>query len=130
MVIRKLMSNLEIYNNANALLTAFADFENIVLPVKVHFYFQKNMDNITEIAKDIEKAREEILRKHGTLSEDGMNFTFPSEIVEEVNKDINDLFTLEQEVKINLIPLSWLESLSLTAKQVNALTFMIDEEEE
>jgi hypothetical protein len=42
MVQTKMMTNLDIYNIANALLENFKDF-NVSLPVKVNFYFQKNM---------------------------------------------------------------------------------------
>ena len=37
-----------------------------------------------------------------------------------------DLFSLEQEVKIHVIPMEWIEDIELTAKQVNAFSFMFD----
>lgn len=130
MVIRKMMSNLDIYNHANALLESFENMADIVMPVKVHFYFQKNMNVIVDIAKDLEASRTDILKKYGTLAEDGLSYNFEPDVVEKVNQDINDLFTIEQEIKINVIPLEWLDNMELSAKQVNAFSFMIEGMEE
>lgn len=130
MVIRKNMTNNEIYNHANNLLSAFEDLANLSLPVKVHFYFQKNMDNVVKMAQDIEKSRTDILNKYGTLDEETQNYKFDNDVIEKVNQDILDLFSLEQEVKIHIIPMEWIEDMELTAKQVNAFSFMFGLEEE
>ena len=133
MVIRKLMTNNDIYNHANNLLSAFEDVANLSLPVKVHFYFQKNMDCVVKMAQDIEKSRTEILDKYGTLDQETQTYKFEEADVEKVNQDMMDLFSLEQEVKIHVIPMEWIEDMELTAKQVNAFSFMFnmdDEEEE
>lgn len=130
MVIRKMMSNLDIYNHANALLESFENMADIVMPVKVHFYFQKNMTAIVDIAKELESSRTGILQKYGTLSEDGMSYNFEPDVVDKVNQDINDLFSVEQEIKINVIPLEWLDNMELSAKQVSAFSFMIEGMEE
>lgn len=130
MVIRKNMTNNEIYTHANNLLSEFEDIASLSLPVKVHFYFQKNMDTIVKMAQDIDKSRTEILDKYGSIDPETQNYQFEDENVEKVNQDIMDLFSLEQEVKIHVIPLEWVEDMELTAKQVNAFTFMMDLEEE
>ena len=132
MVIRKNMTNNEIYTNANNLLNEFEDIASLSLPVKVHFYFQKNMDIIVKMAQDVDKARTEILDKYGSIDPETQNYKFEEKDLEKVNQDVIDLFALEQEVKIYTIPLSWVENMELTAKQVNAFTFMLelDEEEE
>jgi len=130
MVIRKNMSNNEIYTHASNLLGAFEDVAELKMPVKVHFYFQKNMDNIVAMAQDIEKSRNELLQKYGTLDEETQNYKFADEDIEKVNHDITDLFSLEQEVKIHVIPIEWVENMELTAKQVSAFSFMFDEFDE
>ena len=53
-----------------------------------------------------------------------------SEDIDKINSDITDLFSLEQEVKIHVIPMEWVENMELTAKQVAAFSFMIEEETE
>ena len=130
MVIRKNMTNNEIYTHANNLLGEFEDIASLSLPVKVHFYFQKNMDTVVKMAQDIDKSRTEILDKYGSIDPETQSYKFEEENVEKVNQDIMDLFSLEQEVKIHVIPLEWVENMELTAKQVNAFTFMMDLEEE
>lgn len=124
----KTMTNLEIYAYANALMDAFK--EDIVLPVKVNFYLQKNMTRMVEAGKEIEKTRMDIIQKYGTPTEDGQNIEVPAEMVEAVNKELEDLFALEQEIKVNEIALDAFDGINLTSAQVAAIAFMIKDEEE
>lgn len=126
--ITKNMSNVDIYNTASMLLEAFQEEMN--LPVKVNFYLQKNMNSIVEMAKEIDKTRMDIIEKYGKLDEESGNYTFEEDVIETVNQELADLFTLEQEVKINLIELDWFGSLELSSVQMSAIMFMIKEEEE
>lgn len=124
----KTMTNLEIYAYADALMNAFK--EEMTLPVKVNFYLQKNMTRMVEAAKDIEKTRMEIIERYGTRSEDGQNIEVPADMAEVVNKELEDLFTLEQEIKVNEIALDAFDGIDLTSAQVAAISFMIKDEEE
>lgn len=124
----KTMTNLEIYAYANALMDAFK--EDVTLPVKVNFYLQKNMTRMVEAGKEIEKTRMDIIQKYGTPTEDGQNIEVPAEMVETVNKELEDLFALEQEIKVNEIALDAFDGIDLTSAQVAAITFMIKDEEE
>lgn len=129
MVQRKMMKNLEIYNLANALLEGFQD-NNMTLPVKVNFYFQKNMSAIVEMAQDIDKSRIAIFDKYGKRDEENNQYTFDPSVTDQVNQELQDLFELEQEVKINLLKLDWFDKVELTSQQVAAITFMIEDDEE
>lgn len=129
MVQRKMMKNLEIYNLANALLEGFQD-NNMTLPVKVNFYFQKNMNAIVEMAQDIDKSRIAIFDKYGKRDEENNQYTFDPSVTDQVNQELQDLFELEQEVKINLLKLDWFDKVELTSQQVAAITFMIEDDEE
>lgn len=124
----KTMTNLEIYAYADALMGAFK--EDITLPVKVNFYLQKNMTRMIEAGKEIEKARMEIIQKYGTSTEDGQNIEVSADMVEVVNKELEDLFALEQEIKVNEIALEAFDGIELTSAQVAAIAFMIKDEEE
>jgi hypothetical protein len=122
----KTMTNSEIYSIATILGKAFED-EKQVLPVKVNFYMQKNRATLTALAQEVEKARVEILQKHGTLNEETNQFEFSSEVAETVIQELNDLLSLEQEVNIYTISIdSFGDDLSLTTGQMEALMFMID----
>lgn len=124
----KTMTNLEIYAYADALVNAFK--EEVTLPVKVNFYLQKNMTRMIEAGKEIEKTRVEIIQKYGTPTEDGQNIEVPVDSVEIVNKELEDLFALEQEIKVNEIALEAFDGIELTSSQVAAIAFMIKDEEE
>jgi hypothetical protein len=122
------MTNLEIYAYADALMNAFK--EEITLPVKVNFYLQKNMTRMIEAGKEVEKTRMEIIQKYGTPTEDGQNIEVSADMVETVNKELEDLFALEQEIKVNEIALDAFDGIDLTSAQVAAIAFMIKDEEE
>lgn len=122
----KTMTNNEIYSIATVLGKAFED-EKQVLPVKVNFYMQKNRSTLTALAQEVEKARVEILQKHGTLNEETNQFEFSSDVAETVIQELNDLLSLEQEVNIYTVSIdSFGDDLSLTTGQMEALMFMID----
>lgn len=122
----KTMTNSEIYSIATILGKAFED-EKQVLPVKVNFYMQKNRATLTTLAQEVEKARVEILQKHGTLNEETNQFEFSNEVAETVIQELNDLLSLEQEVNIYTVSIdSFGDDLSLTTGQMEALMFMID----
>ena len=124
----KTMTNLEIYAYADALMNAFK--EELTLPVKVNFYLQKNMTRMIEAGKEVEKTRMEIIQKYGTPTEDGQNIEVSADMVETVNKELEDLFALEQEIKVNEISLEAFDGIDLTSAQVGAIAFMIKDEEE
>lgn len=122
----KTMTNSEIYNIATILGKAFED-EKQILPVKVNFYMQKNRATLMALAQEIEKARVEILQKHGTLNEETNQFEFTNEVAEIVIKELNDLLGLEQEVNIYTVNIdNFGDELTLTTGQMEALMFMID----
>jgi hypothetical protein len=122
----KTMTNSEIYNIATILSKAFED-EKQALPVKVNFYMQKNRATLVALAQEIEKARVEILQKHGTLNEETNQFEFSNEVAETVVQELNDLLGLEQEVNIYTVNIdNFGDELILTTGQMEALMFMID----
>lgn len=120
------LTNSEIYNYANALLNAFAENDRM-LPIKINFYLQKNKKTLVELAKDIETNRTAIARTYGTPDETGTQFSIDPEKIPVVEKELEDLFSLEQEVNIYKINIdSFDEDLMLTTAQMEAMMFMID----
>lgn len=132
MVIRKTMSNTEIYNTATALSELFSEMvqAEMKFPVKVNFYFQKNMNSLIAMAQELEQERTNIIMKYGTPTpEDPEKVMINPEKLDDANKELGDLFSLEQEVAINAIELDWFDGINMTPQQVNAITFMIKDEE-
>lgn len=122
------MSNLEIYSTAQSFNKAFENF-NEYLPVKINFFMQKNKNTIVSLAQDIDNARMEIIQTYGKLNDEGDAYIVPPESIDIANKELADLFSIEQEVNINKISLSAFDEIKFTTDQVQAIMFMIDEEQ-
>ena len=118
-----LMTNNEIYTINSNLMDVFKEENNTYyFSAKINFLIQKNKKNIMDAAIHIEKVRIEIINKY--KNEEGQ---IPSEKVNEVNKELNDLLNLEQDVYIYKIPFEDLEGIEFTSAQANALMFMIND---
>ena len=122
------MTNLEIYSIAQAYNKAFEEF-NEYLPVKVNFFMQKNKNALMTAAQDIDNARMEIIQRYGSLNETGEAYIVPPESMDAANKELSDLFSIEQNITVNKIDLSAFDNIKLTTDQVQAIMFMIDEEQ-
>lgn len=122
------LTNLEIYTTAQALMENITT--DINLPVKVGFYIQKNMKKMTELAQEIEKSRMEIFDKYGEKDEENNQYKFDKSVQEQVQKELNDLFDLTQDVKTNILELDWFDDIDLNANQIAAISYMIADDDE
>ena len=121
----KILTNDEIYFINKQLNKTFEDSQQY-LPAKVNFYIQKNKKRIAELAQEIEIARAEIIKNFGEQKED-QKYYIPQDKIQEANKELIDLFSIKQEVNIELINLEDIENYSFTMDQMEALMFMIEE---
>ena len=121
-----LMTNEEIYTINSTLMETFKQEDNShYFSAKINFLIQKNKKAIMNAAVDIEKVRMEIINKYKDE-----NNNIPQEHIETVNKELNDLLNIEQEVNIFTIPFESLDGIEFTSAQANALMFMIEDPEE
>ena len=97
------------------------------LPVRINFFLQKNIQIIAAAGKEIEEARINIAREFGQLNEDGTQFIVPPEKMVDAQKEINDLFNLEQDLNIHVFNLDDFDGVELTYQQLSAIMFMIEE---
>lgn len=120
------LTNQAIYDYAIALNEAFNDSTQR-LPIKVNFYLQKNKTALVTLAQDIENERMDIIRTYGKPSaQDETQYVIEKEDIPKVQKELNDLFSLEQDVTIYSIKLeAFDDDLSLTTGQMEAIMFMI-----
>ena len=148
------LTNNEIYNYANSLMEYFSDSE-VKFPIKVNFYLQKNKNALTTLAQDIEQERINIIQEYGKLDEETQQFSIPQEKMAEdlfmYQADISniekaksgsgitdlakldmiaDLFNLTQDVNLYKVNLDSFGDMELTANQMQALLFMIEDNEE
>ena len=121
------LTNNEIYTYAQNLTSAFMDKEQR-LPIKLSFLIQKNKIKLLELAQDIEQARLDIAQTYGTYEEEKEQYIILPDNIKEVEKELNDLFSIEQDVNIYTINADCLSDvLTLTTTQMEAIMFMIEE---
>ena len=123
--ITKTMTNGEIYQLAVGLINNFNDNETY-MPAAVAFSIQKNKSSFAAIAEEIEKSRMSIIQ-HYSKTTDENGFNVPAESIEEANKELVDLLSIEQEVKIYMFEVSKIEDIKFTSAQMQAIMFMIED---
>lgn len=130
MKITKEMTNGEIYQEADRLLTAFPGDEDKAFPVKSLFLLRKNTKNFIEAAQDIEKLRMEVIQKYGKVDpEDETKYSFSPDVIEKANSELTDLIDLKQEITYYTFPLEALGDIEITGAQMDAIEMFIDYEE-
>ena len=118
------MNNGMIYQYALALNEALND-NDLQMPVAVIFSIEKNKQTLMAVAQDVEKYRMDIIKKYGE-EVDG-NYNVPQDKIEIANKELQDLFSIEQEVNIYKFNIEDLGDIKLTSNQMNAILFMIED---
>ena len=117
-----ILTNQQIYNYANA-LTGFTI--GIKLPVRIGFFLSRNIKTIQQLGQEIYETKINIGKTYGQLNAEGDGYTIPSDNMELVQQELNDLFNLTQEVDIHVFSLSDFDDIELTYEQLNAIIFMI-----
>lgn len=124
---KKTFSNKQILDISTKLNNIFVDTEDIlILPIKINFYLQKNIELFNDLASSVESSRFDIGRKYGEPLEDG-SFKIKKENIAIAQKALDELQSLEQIADIYVISISELENIQLNTKQMNALLFMLYE---
>ena len=118
------MNNGMIYQYALALNEALND-NDLQMPVAVIFSIEKNKQTLMTVAQDVEKYRMDIIKKYGE-EVDG-NYNVPQDKIEIANKELQDLFSIEQEINIYKFNIEDLGDIKLTSNQMNAILFMIED---
>ena len=118
------MNNGMIYQYALTLNEALND-NDLPMPVAVIFSIEKNKQTLMAAAQDVEKYRMDIIKKYGE-EVDG-NYNVPQDKIEIANKELQDLFSIEQEVNIYKFNIEDLGDIKLTSNQMNAILFMIED---
>ena len=119
-------NNQQIYQIANNVLSNL-DNLNIYIPAKANFFIQKNISTLATAAQEIETSRLEIAKHYGVLDEEGQQYKIPEDKLEEASKELNDLFSIEQELDIKTFSIEALGDAEFTPAQMQALMFMIED---
>ena len=126
---RKQFCNKDILENATLLHKIFLESnQEIVLPIKVNFYLQKNIKTFLKNAEEIEEARLKIGEKYGEYDANDNSYVIENkELRQKAQQELKDLLSLDQILEIYTITLEDLQDTKLTVAQMNAMLFMIDE---
>lgn len=124
-----ILTNNQIYNYTDSFIKNFSQ-KDIKFPVKVNFYLLKNQNALLSLAQEIEQERINIAQEYGILNEETQQYEVPPGKIQEAKKKLDDLFNLTQEVKIYKVKLEDFGNIELTPDQMEALLFMIEDEEE
>ena len=126
------LSNERIVNTINAL----GKLNNTQLPIKVAYAISKNVNKIeselkvynTEKAKLIDKYCEKDEEGKLKIDENG-NAALKEEYIEDYNKDIKELLSIENEIDIHMIKLDDLlnSNYDISPAELSAIDFMIEE---
>lgn len=100
----------------------------IYIPAKANFFIQKNISLLAAAAQEIEVERIKIAQHYGELNEEGNNYKIPEDKMPIVAKELNDLFSIEQEFDIKKIKIEDLGDAQFTSAQMQILMLMIDDE--
>ena len=120
------LNNQQIYQIANNTISNL-DNLNIYIPAKANFFLQKNLQTLTTAAQEIEKSRLEIAKHYGVLDEEGQQYKIPDDKFEEASKELEDLFSIEQELDIKTFSIEALGNAEFTPAQMQAMMFMIED---
>ena len=125
--INKIMTNDEIYRCAIGIMNTFNNIET-PMPAAISFSITKNKKTISALAEDIEKYRIDILNRYGAKIVENNIVSIPEEKVNDANKELEELLTISQEVRIYTFSIEDLQNVNLSPAQMEAILFMIDEE--
>ena len=119
-------NNSEIYQIANVLAKTFDNLD-IYIPAKANFFIQMNIAIFAAAAQEIEKSRLEIAKHYGELDEENQQYKIPEDKIEEASKELEDLFSIEQELNIKTFTIEALGEAEFTSAQMQAIMFMIED---
>lgn len=124
--INKIMTHSEIYDIAVKLLNNFTDVDNIYLSAAAAFSIQKNKQNFLSVANEIEESRMSVLNKYN-IGGENEEIQIATENIENANKELKDLLSIESEMKIYTFAIEELDGIKFTPTQMEAILFMIQE---
>lgn len=106
---------IELYETLNNL----CNDSTLKLSVPVGYIFAKNKERLRQEAVVIYNERRKIIMEHGIL--EGKDIIVPNEYIDDVNKKIDQLMDLENDVQIQQIPIDLLEHYEFGIKDIEGL---------
>ena len=126
------LSNERVVNTINAL----SKLNNAQLPIKVAYAISKNVNMIESELKVYNTEKAKLVNKYGEKDKEGKlkvgengNVPLKEEHIEDYNRDIKELLSIENEMDIHMIKLDDLlnSDYNISPSELSAIDFMIEE---
>lgn len=126
------LSNEKILNTINVL----GNLNNAQLPIKVAYAVSKNINKIESELKAYNTEKAKLIDKYSEKDEEGKvisneqgHVTIKNEHIEDWNRDINELLSIENEVDIHKIQLNDLlnANYNISPAELTLIDFMIND---
>jgi len=91
----------------------------------VGFKLQKITNEIDIVTAQYDKARQELLTKYGTLSEDGKEYSFEGESGAEYDKGIEKLMEEKVEISSKKISVDTFKNVELEAGKIRLIAWLL-----
>ncbi len=126
------LSNERIVNTINAL----SKLNNAQLPIKIAYAISKNVNKIESELKVYNTEKAKLVNKYGEKDKEGKlkvgengNVSLKEEHIEDYNRDIKELLSIENEMDIHMIKLDDLlnSDYNISPSELSAIDFMIEE---
>lgn len=126
------LSNEKILNTINVL----GNLNNAQLPIKVAYAVSKNINKIESELKAYNTEKAKLIEKYSEKDEEGKvisneqgHVTIKNEHIEDWNRDINELLSIENDVDIHKIQLNDLlnTNYNISPAELSMIDFMIND---
>ena len=111
---------LELYET----LQRISQNKDLKFNVKLGYAMAKNKEKLRQEATIIYNLRRDIIMEHGRV--EGKDIVVPNEYIDEVNKKVNDLMEIENDVEIILVPIDAFDELELNMEDIEGLMRMVE----
>ena len=103
-------------------------------PIKVSYAISKNIKKINEELITYNEQRQKLVTKYAICDENGKTildenniFHIKEEFVEVWNKELKELFAIENDIDISKFPLKALTGFNISASDIGLIDYMIEE---
>lgn len=126
------LSNERVVNTINAL----SKLNNAQLPIKVAYAISKNVNKIESELKVYNTEKAKLVNKYGEKDKEGKlkvgengNVSLKEEHIEDYNRDIKELLSIENEMDIHMIKLDDLlnSDYNISPSELMTIDFMIND---
>lgn len=122
-------------SQANSIL--YTDDDTKRFPIKILWKIDGNFQKLQDLSKRIEEAKRKINLSYSTEEKSNETITADGkpirqvkpEYLQEYQKELNDLYTITNDIEIDTIKLDAVENMNVTPHDFNLIKFMIEKEE-